>query len=485
MLETMKAEVERSSSNISTARETTKNLQGTTENYEKLSGTLDESRGLIRDLWKKNRNDMIYIMGALGVFIATAMWVVLQRTPGVVWLPGKLILRQLGNLIPKSDSAVKFVERVVEMTESALSDNEDVPEMFVDSIGRKEEYGSDDLLKQEPQEPSDEQVSEERSEPESSSEAAMKKIVPEPINEPQVTQEQVKIPKSVDKQEASTPVMAEPVQAEIMSTETPAEQIIPETTEPVQEKVHIKQVVADIKDKTADISPSVEVQAPIVEIKKRTDEAESISSEAAVTVKEHFVKEIAETNKSETDHVKSESAVSQPVIQPVKEDIVTSVKEVIEPTTVVITESTANEVPAITQVPNTEEKSVNGVQEAIKPMADVAAESVLSEVTSNTQTPDIAEKLVATVSDVATTTQVPEIVGTTDSVPTETLAHIAKATENVPIHEITPTAAPTISHKITTESTYYTATESGFEGNQSNYSSEAELFSTSDEKVEL
>jgi hypothetical protein len=150
MLETMRSEVERSSSNISTARETTKNLQGTTENYEKLSGTLEESRSLIRDLWKKNRNDMIYIIGALGVFMATAVYVILQRTPGIVWLPGKMVLRQIGNMIPKSSERTgKFVERVVEMTEAVLSDSEDAPDMFVDRILSKEEYGNDDLLKQE------------------------------------------------------------------------------------------------------------------------------------------------------------------------------------------------------------------------------------------------------------------------------------------------------------------------------------------------
>jgi hypothetical protein len=126
MLETMRSEVERSSSNISTARETTKNLQGTTENYEKLSGTLEESRSLIRDLWKKNRNDMIFTL--------LALWV----------------LRQIGNMIPKSSERTgKFVERVVEMTEAVLSDSEDAPDMFVDRILSKEEYGNDDLLKQE------------------------------------------------------------------------------------------------------------------------------------------------------------------------------------------------------------------------------------------------------------------------------------------------------------------------------------------------
>ena len=159
MLETMRSEVERSSANISTATSTTKHLKGTTENYENLSGTLEESRGLIRDLWKRNRNDMIYIIGALGVFVATVVYVIVQRTPGVVWLPGKLIVGQLANLIPKSR---EIVDKITEMTEAVLSDAEEMeepPGMFIDTIEKEpqEEYGSDELLK------NDDQI--ERSEP--------------------------------------------------------------------------------------------------------------------------------------------------------------------------------------------------------------------------------------------------------------------------------------------------------------------------------
>jgi hypothetical protein len=140
MLETMRTEVERSSVNISTAHSTTKQLEGTSENYDKLSGTLDESRNLIRDLWKKNRNDMLYIFGTLGIFIATAVWVIVQRTPGVVWLPGKVVLRQLSNFIPKSG------EKFAKVAESIFSDNEEdsndsLPEqeMFIDTIPKSDE----------------------------------------------------------------------------------------------------------------------------------------------------------------------------------------------------------------------------------------------------------------------------------------------------------------------------------------------------------
>ena len=155
MLETMRSEVERSSANIYTSSLTTKQLEGTTENYQKLSDTLDESRGLIRELWRKNRSDMIYIMGALGIFVATVIWVILQRTPGFVWLPGKLVARQFANLIPNTE---KLVEKIAQVTESILSDDdESIANVFVDSLSREKEkgsgeqeiYESDDLLKEE------------------------------------------------------------------------------------------------------------------------------------------------------------------------------------------------------------------------------------------------------------------------------------------------------------------------------------------------
>lgn len=135
MLETMRSEVERSSSNISTARSTTKNLEGTTENYQKLGGTLEESRSLIRDLWRRNRSDMIYIFGALGVFVATVIWVILERTPGFVWIPAKLIVKQAVHLIPKTN---EFMGKIAEVTEAILSDEEPAsPEMFVDTIEKE------------------------------------------------------------------------------------------------------------------------------------------------------------------------------------------------------------------------------------------------------------------------------------------------------------------------------------------------------------
>ena len=92
---------------------------------------------------------MIYIIGALGVFVATVVYVIVQRTPGVVWLPGKLIVGQLANLIPKSR---EIVDKITEMTEAVLSDAEEMeepPGMFIDTIEKEpqEEYGSDELLK--------------------------------------------------------------------------------------------------------------------------------------------------------------------------------------------------------------------------------------------------------------------------------------------------------------------------------------------------
>ena len=188
----MRTEVERSSTNISTASSTTKYLHGTSENYQKLSGTLDESRGLIRDLWRKNRNDMIYIFGALGIFVATVAYVILQRTPGVVWLPGKLVVRQLVNLIPKSR---EIVERITEIAEAALSDTdsiEDPPRLFIDTIQEKpqEEYGSDELLKETGNESKKQEFEDENKEKSGESIEKIEKLEPvvtvEPDFEPEI-----------------------------------------------------------------------------------------------------------------------------------------------------------------------------------------------------------------------------------------------------------------------------------------------------------
>lgn len=191
MLETMRTEVERSSVNISTATSSTKNLKGTTENYKKLSGTLDESRSLIRELWKNNRNDMIYIFGALGIFLATVAYVVIQRTPGIVWLPGKMVLRQLSYLAPKSR---QIVDKITQITEDALSDIEDdPPKMFIDSI--QEEFGSDELLKE-----TEEVDNSEINEPEENNESLSKEpeIVVNIPAEPEEFKEELKFEKETE-----------------------------------------------------------------------------------------------------------------------------------------------------------------------------------------------------------------------------------------------------------------------------------------------
>ena len=145
MLETMKIEVERSATNISTARSTTKNLNETSENYKNLSGTLDESRSLIRDLWRKNRNDMIYIFGALGIFLATAIWVIMQRIPGVILIPGKFVINQLKHMNPMKRSPTGII---VNTNEDSLSVSSNENEMFIDTIPKRKDSAAveDEIL---------------------------------------------------------------------------------------------------------------------------------------------------------------------------------------------------------------------------------------------------------------------------------------------------------------------------------------------------
>lgn len=282
MLETMRSEVERSSSNISTATSTTKNLKSTTDNYEKLSGTIDESRGLIRDLWKRNRNDMIYIFGALGIFVATVSYVIVQRSPGVMWLPGKMVARQLSNLsryssymIPKSR---EIVEMITEMTEAALSDTEEYdepPRMFIDSIKKmEEEYGSDELLKEAEGEVSGSIEQENVDERVSESEKAANVKSEDPVIEAKGPENQFGNPETVE-ESVLEEIVAEP-SIEVDATKVAEESIHSETTDvPVEESVitetvesfetvSVESIEAGIS--TSETLPLVTTTEPTIEI---------------------------------------------------------------------------------------------------------------------------------------------------------------------------------------------------------------------------
>lgn len=139
MLETMRAEVDKSVTNISTAKATTTKLEGTNENYKQLSGTLDESRSLIRELWRRDRSDMIYILGAVGIFVATVVYIVVKRMPGVVWIPGQIIMSQLGKIIARKPVEHAFVVDRVPILEK---NEETAPLMNIDEIAI--EYGIKD-----------------------------------------------------------------------------------------------------------------------------------------------------------------------------------------------------------------------------------------------------------------------------------------------------------------------------------------------------
>lgn len=436
MLETMRTEVERSSSNISTARETTKNLQGTTEHYEKLSGTLEESRSLIRDLWKKNRNDMIYIFGALGVFIATAVYVILQRTPGIVWLPGKLVLRQLGNLMPKSSGkAGKFVERVVEMTEAVLSDSEDAPEMFVDRILNREEYENDDLLKQEDEHKESKHkeakpVFTERSEPEVTVSSEESKATEEKIDntfeEPQTATLNDNVSENIAKEPVKTQAseVKEEVATNQENTETPAQDPMI-LTEKASENDN-KQIFTE--DLTETIKKEKEFVADVAEnIQKFDDVSPAAEPESSISEVQDS-NEIITPNTSATDEAMSLTDEA--------------------PTATTITAHVTNEDPAITTV----------IENPVTVHEQVTAAETLQTPTAAVEAKDN------------------ETVSISSVTPT-----ITKSQQSLrdPVAQ-TPTAA-----KMMTDNAYHTATESEFEGNQSAYSSETELFSGNEEKLEL
>lgn len=452
MLETMRAEVERSSSNISTATATTKNLHGTTENYQKLSGTLDESRGLIRDLWKKNRNDMIYIMGALGIFVATVAYVVLQRTPGVVWLPGKLIVNQLSNLIPKTKG---IVEKITEITEAVLSDTEEFekpPKMFIDTIEEEvaepqEDYGSDELLKEAVEEV----------------ELKDRKIVE--VKEPEIVIEK--------KEEASIQVSEEPTEEEVV----PADEIKEEEVA-VSERISDTQnseVTDNLKVESSEqpqlaTEPEKEMKAEIFE-KYDTEESPKIeSADSKIEAKE-------DNDKPVVNIEKAEEIVSEPTIA------ASNTVDSFEPTKAqVIEESTSDSIPITETVE--QENTLNLTPETIEPQF---APNSVTETITPTEAAEIIEPTMVT----EAAELVPETISKSEMFESDSKADTIEPKSTIiegsgkPTVTITPTETDSDVYTTATPTTsYYTATDTESDSPK-DYSSGTELYSESDQKLEL
>ena len=455
MLETMRAEVERSSSNISTATATTKNLHGTTENYQKLSGTLDESRGLIRDLWKKNRNDMIYIMGALGIFVATVAYVVLQRTPGVVWLPGKLIVNQLSNLIPKTKG---IVEKITEITEAALSDTEEFeepPKMFIDTIEEEEaepqeEYGSDELLK------------------ESAEEAELKETKIVEIKEPEIVTEK--------KEEASVQVSEEPTNPLTKEEANPADDI-------KEEEVALSETISDTpKTEETDAlnvesyeqlqvtEPEKEMNAEIFEKYDTEESPKTESTDSKIEAKEA-------NDKPLVDIEKAEETVSESTIAASNTD------DSFEPTKAQVIEKDANDSTPITETVE-HENTLNLTPETIEPQ--FAPNSV-----TETITPTEAAEIIAPTMITETAELVPESISKSEIIESDSKTDTIEPTSTIiegsekPTVTITPTETDSDAYTTATATTsYYTATDTESDSLK-DYSSGTELYRESDQKLEL
>lgn len=429
MLETMRSEVERSSSNISTAKSTTKVLKGTTENYENLSGTLEESRGLIRDLWRNNRMDMIYIFGALGIFISTAVWVILQRTPGVVWVPGKVLLRQLGNLIPKS------VEKIAEAAGSVLSDSEsdEPPKMFIDTIERdREEYGSDELLKSE-----------------------------EVYNDgSQIKKETSNIINAVEHIEPTAPV--ELVENDPIVVESPVEETVLDTPEyvsksiEVEQKTEIVENVEPVMNKKEEPSTIEEIVQPEV-IVKETKPGDDAVPTVDTTQEEQFKEATINTEAVQESISASEVSVNTAIdyvstsemlidVGVGEADISTEVTSNIQPTH----DSSFFEVdPATIELSNEQFNPTEAVIQSTEAIIQVQPTESITQVIEATK---IEPKLA-------------EIVDTRTVMAKESPTSIF----------LTPT----------TPSNQPIETASESEGSQKEYSSDAELFSGSEEKMEI
>lgn len=478
----MRVEVERSSANISTASQTTKNLQGTTENYEKLSGTLEESRGLIRDLWKKNRNDMIYIFGALGVFLATVMWVIIQRTPGIVWLPGKIILKQLQNVASKhSGISSKFVERVVEMTEAVLSDSEEAPKMFVDQIQISQRQQTDEPLKEENERKEEyvDHVIIERSEleKETTEKPESDNGVPDQV-EKTTTSEQVQMnistettaEKPLETESISEPKVEETPYESQDSDDIHREIIEGNVEEPVTMVEPTKTEV--LNDKIVQIASNSEIQPTVNEHIKI---GEPVSA-PTTSVETHIVEPtITENCNVETTNSKDLSfTIETPAI--INEAVITEASPVIPETTFVSTEAPtdANEMPSI--ITETSFTSNEGSSISTDPVT-VAGES--PETVKSTETP---------INEVPSASEV--TLKPSEAAETVTISETTSAnfTQEIPLIITTIVSAEEktfTSANLVTESVYSFILDTEFEGSQSNFSSEADLYNGTEEKMDL
>jgi hypothetical protein len=126
MLETMRNELDRSSKNIATAKSSSTAISGTATNYRKIDSKLDDTRGLVRDLKKKDRGDKLFVLGAFGVLLATVAFILFQRSPELVKLPARLAFDQVQRQVSSILSGLNAAKGAFDVREYELKAQDQV-----------------------------------------------------------------------------------------------------------------------------------------------------------------------------------------------------------------------------------------------------------------------------------------------------------------------------------------------------------------------
>lgn len=80
---TLTQEIDRSLLSYQILERSTKRMRGANQRQEEFSGVLGKTRGAMKQLWRRERADQYWIMGAFGIFLASIAYILSQR----LWMP--------------------------------------------------------------------------------------------------------------------------------------------------------------------------------------------------------------------------------------------------------------------------------------------------------------------------------------------------------------------------------------------------------------
>lgn len=354
MLETMRQEVDRSASNISTAKSSSAALSGTNTNYRKIEGKLDESRGLVQDLKKKDRADRLFVMGAFGVLLATISFIVVQRSPQVIWLPGKLLIREINY----AKNRWFAPEPAMHVQESFESFEPSLPAELVAPVFAEYEHPLDHpiILEKNPDYHSDTEI--DTSKEEMDSEVVQIQESKEEPKVEKVHEQTRKRQRKHDKSERTNDSVSEPnikdyseeqlerkTEQSVQKAETVNEQ---KTEQSVQEPVTVNAQKRDESVEEQEVKETIQQAVP--EVKEAT--TQQILQDAKETIQQLVQEQVQESNKQP---LLENSEMDQSVQAGLEENIVKTENVAIEQATVEVQTPEYNQ---IVEPPTTQAETV-------------------------------------------------------------------------------------------------------------------------------